>query len=281
MSRHSQHGDSSLPPAWLSAVRLVHPFPSVVVAAVTVGFTVLVDPFPGIQTAAYLGIGMLCYQLAIGIVNDVVDADADRQTKPWKAVARGVVSGRAAAILACILAASGLLLTMYFGVIAWLLGVAGLACGLLYDVRLKRTRLSWLPFAVAFPLIPLWVFVASHAWSPLLWWTLPLGASLGFALHLANQAPDISGEAEIDGAAHRMGEQRARLLAILAFGATTIAAAGALAGAGETWRGVTTLAAGLLAATVAPLLARRVRDGLFGALALGAAVVAVVFVSAA
>ena len=30
-------------------------------------------------------------------------------------------------------------------------GILGLACGLAYDVQLKRTALSWLPMAMALP----------------------------------------------------------------------------------------------------------------------------------
>ena len=32
--------------------------------------------------------------------------------------------------------------------------------GFLYSARLKRTGWSWLPYAVAYPIVPLWVWVS-------------------------------------------------------------------------------------------------------------------------
>ena len=105
--------------------------------------------------------------------------------------------------------------------VPWLIGLAGLLCGLLYDVYFKRTPLSWLPYTVAFPLLPTWVFVSAEAWSAMLWWVFPLAAGLGLALHLANQEPDIAGDRAtgVYGFAQRIGRPATRRLAMAAFGA--------------------------------------------------------------
>jgi len=38
--------------------------------------------------------------------------------------------------------------------------MAGMACGLAYDLGLKRTRFSVVPYLIALPLLPLWVWTA-------------------------------------------------------------------------------------------------------------------------
>ena len=164
---------------------------------------------------------MLCYQFTIGLANDLVDAAADAQAKPWKAIPSGAVARRLALFVAFGLTVCGLALSATLGPVVWSIGVAGLACGLTYDLWLKRTTWSWLPYAVAFPLLPTWVFVATNSWSDRLWWIFPLGAVLGFALHLANQAPDIENDRSIGagGFAEKLGQERAAHLARALFAA--------------------------------------------------------------
>jgi 4-hydroxybenzoate polyprenyltransferase len=226
-----------------------------------------------------LGLGMLCYQFAIGAVNDIADVEADRIHKPSKPLASGAVRLRTARLVASALVLAGLLVTLPLPFGAWLLGVAGLSCGLAYDLFLKRTMLSWLPLSLAIPLVPAWVFVASDAWDPLLWWAFPLGAVLGLSLHLANQAPDVAA-GEVVGVAGRLGAPRARLLALLLFGAAGATATAILIDT------ETQLASGIAALSVAtlaiaPLAAHRLgRDGLFGSIAVASALLAMLFLAA-
>lgn len=271
-----------MPPRWVSAVRLVHPFPSFVVTAVTVAMAFLADSSPAPSIVVPLGAGMLCYQFAIGVANDVIDAADDAGAKPWKALPRGVVSRKAALVLAAALAGGGLLVTSGLPFGAWLIGMAGLASGLAYDVQFKRTAFSWLPMAVALPLVPAWVFVSLERWDPMLWWALPLGAVLGLALHLANQAPDVPRETAIRGLAHRLGTERAANLSLALIGLGAAVAVVVLLVAGAGTQAILVAGAAMLAGTMAK---RAVRvfggDALFGLLAATSAVIAVTFVSAA
>lgn len=265
--------------AWLSRLRVVHPFPSFLVAGLTVALVPFAGGDPSPWLYASLGGGMLCFQFSIGLANDVFDRDADEVEKPWKAIPSGLISWRKAMVLAGAFAGAGLAATAWFGPAAWLTGVAGLTCGLAYDAYFKRTPLSWLPFALALPLIPAWVFLAAGEWDPLLWWEFPLGGILGLALHLANQAPDAAGLHA--GLAGRAGEPAARVLSVGLFGGAAVAAVAVL------WfespgraiaAAVLAAAVGIASRTVAPRLGR---DGLFGVLAAGSAVLALLFVSAA
>lgn len=270
--------NAPLPPGWVSLVRAVHPFPSLLVTAVTVGMAFIAVSDPPLGTVVVLGLGMLCFQFAIGLANDVVDAPEDAQTKPWKAIPRGVLPRKHAIALAAGFAGAGMLVTSGLPFGAWLVGLAGLACGLLYDVQFKRTALSWLPLSVALPLIPAWVYLALDAWTQVLWWAFPLGALLGLSLHLANQIPDVALEPGTRGAAHRIGARRAlaaslgfyALAAITASAvlfATSVAGLGALVAFGA-------LFTGSLASRAIAFFGR---DGFFGLLATSSALMGVIF----
>lgn len=281
VARKKRANKAQLPPAIVSIVRIVHPFPSLLVTAVTVVIALLAIDEPEIPRVVVLAVGMLCFQFAIGLANDVVDAQEDARRKPWKAIPRGVVSRHAAVIGAAALAGAGMLVTSGLPFIAWLVGMAGLASGLIYDVQLKRTAASWVPLAIALPLVPIWVFTAFEAWDHLLWWAFPLGTLLGLALHLANQLPDLEAEQGAKGAAHRLGARRTFRGAVGVFGVAGGLACVVLLLAGEPGRAglcaVSVVFAGSLSGRAVVLFGR---DGLFGLFAASAAALAVVFLSA-
>ncbi len=282
MPRRVARHTPPLPPRWVSLVRAVHPFPSLLVTAATIGIALLAQDAPPAGTVTALGLGMFCFQCAIGLASDVVDATEDARSKPWKAIPRGVLPRNHAVAGVAALSGLGLLVTSGLPFGAWLIGLAGLACGLIYDVQFKRTALSGLPLSVAIPLVPVWVYVSLDAWSRALWWVFPIGALLGFSLHLANQLPDVAAEAGARGAAHRIGARRAMAASLGLFAlAATLASAVLFATA--------TVALGALVACGAlftgSLASRSVaffgRDGFFGLLATSSAVVGVVFLAGA
>ncbi len=265
----------------LTAVRILHPFPSFLVAGLTAVLAALAAGEDRSVLAAWLGITMLCYQFAIGITNDISDAELDREQKPWKPLAAGAVQRRTASILASAFVFAGLVISMPLPLLAWLVGILGLACGLIYNAALKRTMLSWLPYAVAIPLIPVWTYTAADAWDPMLWWVVPLGILLGLSLHFANQLPDIAAESEsVRGAAHRVGPRQATRIAFGTFGlAASLAVFVVLPSSPEH---AFVMAAAGFATAIAALRAPRVlgRDGLFVAFAAGSALIALVFMAA-
>jgi 4-hydroxybenzoate polyprenyltransferase len=266
-----------------SLLRVLHPFPSILVAAVTVAIVPFADSQAGVALYLVLGVGMLSYQFAIGVANDLVDAETDAETKPWKPIARGALSRKAAVVLTAGLVGAGMIATSGLEVVPWLIGIGGLSCGLAYDLHLKRTPWSWLPWAIAFPLIPVWVYTAADAWDPLLWWTFPLGGLLALSLYFANQAPGAEAERTLGvaGLAQGVGERRAHALSLGLFG---LAASGAVAVLlFESTEGAVLAA---VAAAISAILAPRASatlgsDGMFGVLAVGAAVLSLIFLSSA
>ncbi len=259
----------------VDTIRLLHPFPSLLVATVTALLLSRANHDAPLWLYAVLGMGMLLFQCAIGVTNDIVDADDDRLAKPWKPLARGDVSMSTARSLAVGCAAAGLVVTIALPATAWAIGALGLACGLAYDLRLKRTALSWLPYSVALPLVPTWVFVAADRWRPGLWWTLPLGAAMGLALHLANQAPDAS-DGPSAGLAGRLGERASRVVSVAVFAIVSAVVAGQAAPTSPARAALVALVASSVIAA-ARWYGRLGRDGLFGVLAVGSACLAMLY----
>lgn len=213
------------------AARIIHPFPTLLNVAATGGLGVVAaGGTPDASTLARMLLVMLFAQSAIGVTNDIFDRDLDAATKPHKPIVAGLVSPRAAFVLALMLAGAAVALAATFGAASFALAMLGIACGLAYDVRLKRTVLSALPFMVAIPVLPLWVWVTLGAWERALWWLLPLGALIGLSLHLANTLPDLDDDAAhgVRGLAHRLGVRRSMALAWGSF-ASALAVSAAVA----------------------------------------------------
>jgi 4-hydroxybenzoate polyprenyltransferase len=231
------------------ALRAVHPFPSIVVAAITGALAVAVDDERSLATGLVLAVAMLGIQFTIGLVNDVVDAADDAATKPWKPIPRGCLTRRTASLAAVACSIAGLALAAGFGLWSLLLAAGCLSCGLVYDLWLKRTLLSWLPLSIALPLMVAWVLAATDEWEPGDAWLLVLGPILGLAIHLANQAPDIEADRTrgVRGLAHRLGPAWSLAVAYGLGTGLVIAGAVILVGVAD---GVTALAVGVSLAGV-------------------------------
>lgn len=135
----------------LGHARLVHPFPSFLDAAVVAGLATLGGA--GMPAALRAGAAMLLLQFAIGATNDLADAPADRRAAPAKPIPAGLVTPRAARLVALAAGPVGLLLVATGGPASLVVAAAGLAVGLLHDRRLKGTAWSWLPYALGIPLL--------------------------------------------------------------------------------------------------------------------------------
>jgi 4-hydroxybenzoate polyprenyltransferase len=202
-----------------------HPLPSVAVSALSAGLAALAGLPVGrgvlVTTAVFTG------QLSIGWSNDYLDAERDRVAhRSDKPVAAGTLAPRvvgAAAVVAFILTLS------LSAALGWRGGAAALVivlCGWLYNLGVKATALSWLPYAIAFGMLPA---VATLSASPSRWpaaWVLAAGALLGVAAHLANVLPDVRGDVAtgVRGLPHRLGTRATALTAaaILSAGSAVV-----------------------------------------------------------
>ena len=166
-----------------------HPLP---VAAVTILTTVL-GAVVGIRgtTLAVLAAAMLSGQLCVGWVNDLVDRDLDRAVgRRDKPLATGALTSAAVARAATAAGAACVPLSLALGVAAGLCHLIAVAAALAYDLGVKRTIWSWLPYAVAFGLLPCMVWLASPADTLPPTWLVIAVALLGVGAHGANVLPD-------------------------------------------------------------------------------------------
>ncbi len=194
----------------LRALRVVHPFPSLLNAALVLALAVVAGASAG--TAALLTLGMLGIQVCIGVVNDLCDVDLDRATKPWKPIAAGLVAPQTARIIAVASGAVAIGAALTQGVIVGAMAVVMLGAGLVYDFRLKPTPWAWACFSVAFALLPVYAWYGSTGQlPPLAQFLIPLAALAGPALQLSNGLVDLERDAAggLSTLATRLGRRRA------------------------------------------------------------------------
>ena len=178
--------------AWLV---LPHIWAVCVVVAATGAFGLLAsDGQPPAGRFALLLLGMLGGQLAVGALNEWCDREADAVRQPHKPIPAGDVPAWGALAMT----GGGLLLMVVCGALLgpWELLVLAIANsgGLAYDLGLKRTPLSWLPYLFSLPLVPIWAWLAMDRFQPRLLWLYPIGALIIVAVHLAQVLPDIDGD---------------------------------------------------------------------------------------
>ncbi len=228
-------------------VRAAHAGPTLAVTTFALAWGVLGAGLDAATLVLLVG-AVLTGQLMIGWTNDWADAGRDtaagRLDKPVAAgqVGRGVVG--AAALLAG--AACGFL-SLLLGPTAGLVHLVAVASGLAYDLGVKSTLASPVPYAVSFGLLPA---VATLAASPPAWPAVPVLAAavlLGVAAHLANTIPDAEDDARtgVRGLPQRLGPTASALGAgVVVALAALVLLPGALAAEGVR----STLAATLLGA---------------------------------
>jgi 4-hydroxybenzoate polyprenyltransferase len=146
----------------------------------------------GVSLALLLALSMLLLQFGIGAANDWADAPADAVALPRKPIPDGRVARGLAARIAAAAAAAGLALAAGAGAATAVIAAVGLLIGLAYDLRLKGTRWSWVPYAAGIPLLPLFAWVgATRAMPPAFAVLLPVAMIAGAALAVANALADL------------------------------------------------------------------------------------------
>ncbi|MFF9490636.1 UbiA family prenyltransferase [Streptomyces sp. NPDC014676] len=189
--------------------------------------------------AAVVTAAVLAGQLTIGWGNDLRDLPRDRAVcRTGKPLVTGVLPvGRVVRALAV----AGLACIVLSALAGWRSGlvnvVLGAGAGHAYNLGLKSTRWSWVPYASAFGTLPSVVTLAgpAPAWAPL--WMTGAGAALGVAAHLLNTLPDLADDERtgVRGLPHRLGEHLSRALAVVLLAAASLLAVFGPAGSPPAW----------------------------------------------
>lgn len=249
-------------------LRACHPLPTVAVTGFALALAVAAGGSSS-QVGAVV-VAVLSGQLAIGWANDAVDADRDTAAgRTDKPVATGALTRRVVGAAAAAAAVVTVPASLALGALPGAAHLLGVAAGLAYDVRLKATWASPLPYLVFFGLLPLVAATAAGgAPSAVL---CAVGALVGLAAHLANTVPDAAEDAAagVRGLPQRLGPGRSRAAAAL-----LVVAAAVVLGAGAA-------RAGALGPAVVVLLATACATGVVAALGRAGGVFALVLLAAA
>lgn len=158
---------------------------------------------------------VLSGQLSVGWCNDLRDRARDaavgRRDKPLANGTLAVSTVR----LACGLAVGATVaLSLACGILAGSVHLLCVASAWTYNLWLKATPASWLPYAVSFGGLPVFVDLVGGFWAPAE--VVAGGALLGVAAHLLNVVPDLADDAAtgVRGLPHRIGGRASILLAV-------------------------------------------------------------------
>lgn len=183
-----------------------HPGPTLVVTTLAAAMGV----------AAGLGLGRMLLlaavvfigQLSVGLSNDAVDAKRDRLVgRTDKPVARGDISVTTAWIAAIGCAVLALVGSVPLGVGFLSAHAVLLVSAWAYNLGLKATAFSVVPFITGFGAFPSFAALALPEPQVAAVWASIAGAALGTAVHLTNVLPDLDDDARtsIRGFPHRIG----------------------------------------------------------------------------
>jgi 4-hydroxybenzoate polyprenyltransferase len=147
--------------------------------------------------AVTLGVSMTALQASIGALNDLHDAPADAGRKPGKPIPAGLVPVPLAGFVAVGAAALGLALAATVGAEVTVLAAVVLVIGYGYDLVAKGTPLSWVPFAVGIPILPVYGWLGAVGSLPGFFGALvPMAVIAGAALAIANARADAERDIE-------------------------------------------------------------------------------------
>lgn len=190
-----------------------HPGPGITVTMISV----LLAVAGGLDAwrIVLIGVVMLLDQCSVGLSNDWLDAERDRAAgRADKPVARGDLPARWARNAAFVLAAASIAVSLPLGCAAVLAHLVFLLSAWAYNVGLKNTVVSVLPYITGFGALPAMVSLAAAPpqFAPVT--TVIAGALLGVAAHFTNVLPDLEDDARtgIRGLPHRLGRVAGQLI---------------------------------------------------------------------
>ncbi|WP_149202977.1 UbiA family prenyltransferase [Actinotalea subterranea] len=244
-------GRASVGPVARGLVRACHPGPTAVVTALATALAAGLGA-PVTTVLAVAG-AVLAGQLSIGWSNDWLDAERDALVeRVGKPVVQGLVSAAGLRLAAGLALAVCTVLSLATGVVPGVVHVLAVLSGWSYNVALKRTALSWLPYAVSFGLLPAFVVLALPGRPAPAAWALVAGALLGTGAHVANVLPDLEDDHRtgVHGLPHRLGRRGSSVVApVVLVSAVAVVLLGAADGGGPSpWAVAVGVGAGALAA---------------------------------
>lgn len=170
-------------------------------------------------------LAVLSGQVSVGWANDAFDAQRDRRAQRRdKPVVQGLVSERTLWVAAGTAAAACIPLSILAGgVIGGAAHIVAVASAWGYDLWLKTTLWSFVPYMVSFGLFAPFLTYGLTPPQPPAGWAVATLSLLGLGAHLANGIPDIDTDraTESHGLVGRLGRRLSANLAVVALLAAT------------------------------------------------------------
>jgi 4-hydroxybenzoate polyprenyltransferase len=214
--------------AW-SLVRAAHPGPAA--AVVTLSVLLAVVAGLGAGRVVLVALAVLAGQLSVGWSNDLVDEVRDRAVgRGDKPVAAGQVSSRAVRTACAASVVAVVVLSFACGAWAGVVHLFCVASAWAYNLWLKSTVWSWVPYAVSFGGLVVFVTLAGRPPALPPWWMPVAAGLLGVGAHLLNVLPDLDDDAltGVRGLPHRLGARSLpRVATVVLLAGSVVVALGA------------------------------------------------------
>lgn len=202
-------------------VRASHIQPTLAVTAITTALAVSVGRGAG---SVWVLLAVLSGQLSVGWSNDYLDRARDARShridKPIVAQQVGASLVGACALVAVVICIP---LSMFSGWRAGTVHLVAVSLAWVYNIKLKSTSASVVPYLFAFGLLPAFVTLglAGHPWPHP--WAMIAATFLGIGAHFVNVLPDLDADRAtgVYGMPHRLGFMTSLVLGALFIAAST------------------------------------------------------------
>ena len=202
---------------WVGLAKASHPLPTLAVTSISIVLAWSV----GRSVAGCLLVAAAVFsgQLSIGWSNDAFDGERDKSaSRAAKPVVAGLITTRTLwvssglALLACVP------LSLLNGMLAGFVHLSAVASAWFYNLALKSTIWSWVPYAYSFGALPVFVQLSVPTLTgrntQVEWWAAVVGALIGVAAHFANVLPDLGYDevTNVRGLPQRLGKRDSILI---------------------------------------------------------------------
>ena len=196
-------------------LRATHLGPSMLVCFISF---VLATQVLSFLAAVEVMAAIFCGQCFIGWSNELLDLESDRSAKRTrKPLVNGALDPKTLRNLLPISLALAIIISLLspLHVKGTMMHVGGLVSATLYNLWLKRTWLSFIPYMVSFALLPMAIYSAASTNSPV--WLLIAFVTVAVAFHFLNVLKDIDEDRRqgIFGLPQRVGRRTSQFIAFL------------------------------------------------------------------
>jgi 4-hydroxybenzoate polyprenyltransferase len=178
----------------IGIVRLVHPAPAAAVVALSAALAAILAADAGRSPldapVLLVVLAVAGSQVLTGALNDWADAGRDAASGRDKPIPRGLVTPRAALIVAALGALLQLLASLPLGPLALVFGVVASGSAVAYNLWLSRTPASVIPYLVSFGVLPAWIAAGVGVPLDRVAGAVALVGPFAAAAHLANVLRD-------------------------------------------------------------------------------------------